>query len=150
MDIIQNIDTRSLSSDELYALRVRFINAYITCEKNKTKLSKLFHIDYKTALSWIQLYLSHGWEGLKVKVRGRKKEKHRYITKSIMDEIEDIILNKLPKDYKLPGTVWSSRIITRLVKEKYDIKITPRGMRLYLNERGLSFLKDVPKEKRTK
>lgn len=67
-----------------------------------------------------------------------------------MDQIEDIILNKLPKDYGLPGTVWSSKIIARLVKEKYNISITPRGMRYYLNERGLSFFNEVIERSSTK
>jgi transposase len=91
----------------------------------------------KTVYNAIARYKEFGVEGLIDKPKSGRPPK---LTKEQLEELADIIKNKLPKDVGFdPSVNWTFKIACKWVRKTYRIKITVSGMERIFSRIGLSW-----------
>ena len=82
-------------------------------------------------------------EALKPKKRGRKKGEKRILTDEQEKEIQKIIVDKNPMQFKMKGCMWTRGAISELIYQKYGIKIKLSTLGYYLQRWGFSVQRPV-------
>lgn len=97
-----------------------------------------------TGLSWsavnaaIKLYKRDGASALKPQARGRKQGTGRNLTEAQETEVIQIIHRKRPYFYGLKDSLWSRNSVEQLIKKKYGIELSDRGIGGYLKRWGFT------------
>ena len=141
---MEKIDLRSASKDEKEAIRIRAIRMHKQ-EKSQKEISILLGVHKNSVNNWVKQYKTHGIKGLKESKRGHQEGVGRLLTLEQEQEIQKMIVNKMPDQLKLPFGLWTRKAIIELVKRTYKITIAVRTMGTYLKRWGFSPQK--PKKK---
>ena len=94
------------------------------------KLSYVNHISFK--------YKKAGNSCLNEKRRGRKFGEKRQLTPEQEKEVQKLIIDKTPDQYKMNFMLWTRAAVCKLIKDKYGITITLRNMSEYLKRWGMT------------
>ena len=141
---MDKMDFRKLSSQERYIIRKR---AVVLHKGGKTQVSiaELFGVRIATVSEWIKLYKSKGTKGLKDNKRGVKSESRKLISKQQEKQIQDMIIDTMPDQLKLPFALWTRKAVKELVLREFGIELAINTMGDYLRAWGYSPQK--PKKK---
>ncbi len=138
------MDFRKLSATERFHLRKR---AIIFKKEGKTQLfiAELFGVRQATVSEWVKLYNLDGVNGLKDKKRGVDSESKKLISAHQEKLIQNMIIDTMPDQLKLPFALWTRKAVKELVERELRIKLAINTMGDYLRKWGYSPQK--PKKK---
>jgi transposase len=88
-----------------------------------------------TYFQWKKLYLRQGVEGLKVRPLPGAAPK---LTERQTSQLLRWIASSDPRQYQLDFALWTRKIVRDLVRQKFDIEMTPQGIGALLRRIGLS------------
>ena len=141
---IEKQDFRSASSEVRNAIRKRGITLIISGKK-KGEVADLFGVNKNTVSNWWKSYKEEGSKGLKEKKRGAKSENCKLLTSEQEKQIQKMIIDKYPEQYKLPFALWTRKAVQELVEEYFGIVLARSTMGYYLRSWG--FTPQKPKKK---
>jgi transposase len=141
---MEKIDLRKASTAEKEAIRIRAIMMH----KQKIKQNKiafLLGVHKNSIYQWVKIFKEQGKKGLKEVKKGRKKGDGKLLSNEQEQEVQKMIVDKMPDQLKLPYALWTRKAIVDLIKRTYNIKVAIRTMGDYLNQWG--FTPQKPKKK---
>ncbi len=141
---MEKMDFRKLSSQERYTIRKR---AIVLQKSGKTQVSiaELFGVRIATVSEWIKLYKSQGIGGLKDNKRGVKSESRKLISKQQEKQIQDMIIDTMPDQLKLPFALWTRKAVKELVLREFGVELAINTMGDYLRRWG--YIPQKPKKR---
>jgi transposase len=144
IEFIEFQDFRSASSTIREALRKRGI-ALIKSGIKKGEVAKLFGVNKNTVSNWYKSYNMEGVKGLSDKKRGARSENCKLLTPEQERQIQKMIIDKYPEQYKLAFSLWTCKAVRELVEQQFGVVLARSTMGYYL--RSLAFTPQKPKKK---
>jgi len=141
---IEKQDFRGASSEVRQSLRKRAISL-IKSGKKKGEVAILFGVNKNTVSNWWKSYKDEGIKGLSDKKRGAKSENCKLLTSEQEKQIQKLIVDKYPEQYKLPFALWTRKAVQELVEQQFGIVLARSTMGYYLRSWG--FTPQKPKKK---
>jgi transposase len=141
---IEKQDFRSASAEVRKAIRNRGISL-IKSGIKKGDVAHLFGVNKNTVTNWLKRYTDGGSKGLHDKKRGAKSENCKLLTVAQEKQIQKLITDKYPEQYKLSFALWTRKAVQELIKQQFNIVIGRSAMGNYLNSWG--FTPQKPKKK---
>lgn len=129
-----NTDARKLTHEELTALRRRGVTAVQNGESPED-VARILGISRVTIYNWLSLYRSGGWDALNAKKRGGRKPK---MDAKSMEQLYKAITEKTPDQYRFPSALWTSKLVGRLIKERFGIRLSKASVCRLLKQLGLT------------
>jgi|SRR5665647_882157 len=129
-----------LRSNADYLLGIRLM-ALIQIAKGKSsrELECIFDKSHSRICVWVNNFNKYGLDGLKDKSgRGRISR----LSKSELDELKDVVLNKSPEEYGYNTATWNGILLIDFIENKYHIIYKKANIYVILKQKlGLSFQK---------
>jgi len=141
---VEKQDFRAGTASERQAIRKRGL-AMIKSGLKKGVVAEMLGVNPNTVSDWVKKYKSEGIKGLADKKRGAKSENCKLLTDKQEVEIQKMIVDKFPEQYKLPFGLWTRKAIQELILLKFGIEIKRSAMGEYLRKWG--FTPQKPKKK---
>jgi transposase len=132
---MEKMDFRKLSSQERYVIRKRAVKLIEAGEK-QVFIAKLFGVRTATVSEWVKLFKSQGISGLKDNKRGVNSESKKLISKQQEKLIQNMILDTMPDQLKLPYALWTRKAVKELVFREFGIVLAINTMGDYLRKWG--------------
>ena len=137
-------DARKLSQEAQYELRRTAIKLLQTGKK-QGQVASLLDIKRQTVNRWWKSYQKYGIDAIKPGQRGRVKGQNRTLTMEQEQEIQMIICDKNPEQYKLKFALWNRQAVIELIEQKYEIKLPIRTAGEYLKRWNFTPQKPIRK-----
>jgi transposase len=141
---MEKMDFRILSSQERFLFRKRAISM-IKAGKKQKEVSEYFGVREATICEWKKSYEKFGNKGLKDKVRGVKSEDKKLLSPKQEKAIQEMIIDTMPDQLKLPYALWTRKAVKELVEREFGVVLAINTMGDYLRSWGYSPQK--PKKK---
>ena len=141
---IEKQDFRSASAEVRQAIRQRAMSL-ITLGKKKGYVAELFGVNKNTVSNWCKSYKAEGSKGLADKKRGAKSENCKSLTSAQEAQIQKLIVDNYPEQYKLPFALWTTKSVQELVEQQFGVILARSTMGYYLRSWG--FTPQKPKKK---
>ena len=141
---IEKQDFRAGSATERRAIRQRGI-AMIKSGCKKGEVANLLGVNKNTVSNWCKNYRQFGNKGLCDQKRGAKSENCKLLTEEQEVQIQRMIIDKYPDQYKLAFALWTRKAVKELIEMKLGIFIAITTTGDYLRKWGFSPQK--PKKK---
>jgi len=141
---MEKMDFRTLSSQERFLFRKRAISM-IKAGKKQKEVSEYFGVREATICEWKKSYEKFGNKGLKDKVRGVKSEDKKLLNPKQEKAIQEMIIDTMPDQLKLPYALWTRKAVKELVEREFGVVLAINTMGDYLRSWGYSPQK--PKKK---
>jgi len=141
---MEKLDFRTLSSQERLSCRKRAITL-VKSGKTKKEVAQIFGVRHNTVCDWIKQYNLKGAKGLQDSKRGVKSGDKKLLSLKQEKRIQDLILDTMPDQLKLPYGLWTRKAVIELIKREFDIVIALSTIGYYLRSWGYSPQK--PKKK---
>lgn len=141
---MEKTDFRTLSNSEKYQIRKRGIDLR---ESGKTQkfIAEVFGVREGTVSHWVKAYKSEGLKGLKDKKRGVSSEDKKLISRFQEKQIQNMIIDVMPDQLKLPYALWTRNAVKELVEREFGIVVAINTMGDYLRKWG--FTPQKPKKR---
>lgn len=137
-------DFRKLTSQERFSYRKRAISLINSGEKKKD-IANIFGVRSSTVSAWVKCYKLDGLKGLKDIKRGIKSEDKKLLSLKQELAIQQMIVDKMPDQLKLPFSLWTRRAVKELIEREFGIVIAITTTGDYLRSWG--FTPQKPKKK---
>jgi transposase len=134
---IEKQDFRSASAAVRQNIRKRGI-ALIKSGRKKGEVANLFAVNKNTVSRWYKSYNQESSAGLSDRKRGAKSENCKLLTIAQEKEIQKLIIDKYPEQYKLPFALWTSKAVQELVEQRFGIILARSTMGYYLRSWGFT------------
>jgi len=141
---MEKLDFRKLKSQERFIFRKRAIDL-INSGTNQKEAAKIFGVRANTVSSWVKSYKEQGLKGLRDIKRGVKSEDKKLLTSNQEKQIQDMIIDKMPDQLRLPFALWTRKAVKELIERELGIIIAITTVGDYLRSWGFSPQK--PKKK---
>jgi transposase len=137
-------DARNLTQQAQYELRRTCIKL-LKDGKKQCDVAALLDVACQTVNRWWKSYQAGGMTALKPGQRGRTKGQHRTLTPDQETEIQKIICDRHPEQYKLKFALWTRQAIMELIEQKFSIRLPIRTAGEYLKRWGFTPQKAIRK-----
>lgn len=134
---MEKMDFRKLAGDERYQFRKRAITL-IKSGATQKEVSLLYGVRHATVNEWLKLYNLLGYKGLKDNKRGINSEDKKLLSPKQEKEIQQMILDVMPDQLKLPYALWTRKAVKELVAREFGIVLAINTMGDYLRSWGYS------------
>jgi len=134
-------DARKLDHKTLEELRFRAIRRVQSGESPEV-VGKTLGINRTTIYDWLSKYRSGGWDALRSKPTPGAKPK---IDGKQMNWIFDTVTQKNPQQMKFEFALWTREMIQKLIKDKFEIKLSLKAVGRVLGQLGLTCQKPLYK-----
>jgi transposase len=141
---MEKIDFRTLTNTEKYNIRKRGINLK-KAGKTQKFIAQVFGVREGTVGDWLKAYKSEGLKGLKDKKRGVSSEDKKLISSIQEKQIQNMIIDTMPDQLKLPYALWTRNAVKELVEREFGIIVAITTMGDYLRKWG--FTPQKPKKR---
>jgi transposase len=141
---MEKTDFRTLSNNEKYQIRKRGISLK-KAGKTQKFIAEVFGVREGTVSDWIKAYKSEGLKGLKDKKRGVSSEDKKLISILQEKQIQNMIIDVMPDQLKLPYALWTRKAVKELVEREFGIVVAINTMGDYLRKWG--FTPQKPKKR---
>lgn len=132
-------DGRSLSHKTLEEIRIQAVKSVLSGESPEVVI-KALGMSRPRIYEWLSLYEKEGFEGLKAKeIPGRPPK----LSEEQSNEIQNIILNKTPIELGFKYALWTLKIISQLIQQKYGITLSKTSSGRLMHKWGLSSQKPL-------
>jgi len=114
-------DARKLDLVGKEDLRRRVVRAVVDGGLNKAEAARVFGVSRTSVHSWIDLYITHGEDGLTPKRPGRPKgggQLKGWQAATIVNLIKD----NCPEQLKMPFALWTREAVRDLIRMKFGIR----------------------------
>jgi len=88
-------------------------------------------------------YKREGESSFERKKYGRKPGTHMLLEVEEQEEIRKTIMEKRPKDFGIPGELWTLKRASLYIQKQYHKKVSERSMSTYMRRWGLSCQRPV-------
>ena len=141
------IDLRKLSSGELKQIRRQVVRLK---EMGKTgkEIEELTGVRQNRASEIWTAYQRSGEAALEVNRGGRPEGTGRILLPKEEAEIRETIINRQPKEFGLPGYLWTLKKICAYVRKAYRKKMTDGCASDYMRHWGLSCQRPVKRARK--
>ena len=125
---MEKLDFRKIASSERYSFRKRAISLIKSGVKNK-EVAEIFGVRANTVSSWIKRYKLEGLKDIK---RGIKSEDKKLLSPAQEKQIQQMIVDKMPDQLKLPFSLWTRKAVKELIERELGIVIAITTTGYYL------------------
>lgn len=132
-------DARKLDHKTLEELRIRTVKQVQSGESPEV-LAKALRIHRTTVYGWLALYRGGGWSALKSKPTPGARPK---IDGKKMKWVFDTVTNKNPQQMKFEFALWTREMIQKLIKDRFQIKLSLKAVGRLLAQLGLTCQKPL-------
>lgn len=112
---------------------------------SQKEVAEILGVSQNSVSTWRKNYKQFGVKGLKEKPRGRKQGEKTILSLKQETSIQNMIVDKMPDQLKLPYGLWTRKAISELIERKFAISISQRTMGEYLLK--WNFTPQKPKKK---
>jgi transposase len=130
-------NAKRISPEEQFQLRKSIIRLEKQGKKTK-EIAEILDVSERHVNATKKAYRERGFEGIKLKTRGRRVGDGRSLTPEQEKEIRNMIVEKNPEQLKLKGCMWTRKNIAELIKQLYGIKMPLSTLGYYLERWGFS------------
>lgn len=106
--------------------------------KKFVEIAEIVDVHRNTVSDWWKTYQSNGIKGLKAQKRGRSIGEHRTLESSQESEIQKLIYDKTPDQFKLTFALWTRQAVQELIKLQFGITMPIRTVGEYLKRWGFT------------
>jgi transposase len=124
-------DGRKLTSEAQEQLRKQAIRLMKQGKKN-VEIAAIIGAHRNSVSQWRKNYARDGAKGLASKKRGIAKGQNRTLTISQEDEIQNLLIDKTPDQFKLVFALWTRQAVQELIKMRLGIDMPIRTVGEYL------------------
>lgn len=135
-------DARTLSNETLEQLRQQALRLHRRGDTN-TAIAAIVGVDRRTVASWLQRYAAGGASALRAKRRGRKVGEQRTLTPAQETEVQRLLIDKTPDQFKLTFALWSRQAVRELLRVRFGVTMPIRTVGLYLSRWGFTPQKPI-------
>lgn len=139
---MEKVDARKHNQQTQYELRKQLVRLRKRGIKNK-EVAEIVGISAAHASTIWQRYLKGGIESIKPGQRGRKPGTQRVLDWKQEMIIKKMIVDKAPKQFKLPFALWTRDAVRLAIKKLYGVDIPIRTISDYLKRWGFTPQKPV-------
>lgn len=134
---MEKTDARKLPPETQEQLRKQAIRL-----KKKGKrfvdIAELLDVHRNTVSKWWKAYEKAGLEGVRSQKRGRREGEKRSLSPDQEIEIQRLICDKTPDQYKLTFALWTRQAVQELIKWRLGLKVPVRTVGEYLKRWGFT------------
>lgn len=134
---MEKMDFRSVNSETRKEIRKRAIKLILTGTQKK-KVAELYGVNQNSITNWVKKYKCHGLQGLVDNKRGVKSEDVKLLTANQEKEIQNMIIDTMPDQLKLPYSLWTRKAVKELVEREFGVVMAINTMGDYLRSWGYS------------
>lgn len=127
-------DCRKLGHIVLTELRKRAVQQVLD-GMSPEKVVEAYGICRATIYNWIALYREGGWKALDARKRGGRKPK---LSGRMVAWVYKTVVDKDPRQYKLPFALWTRAIVAELIRRKYGIRLSRNSVGRLLARLGIT------------
>lgn len=129
-------DFRSVGESERFAIRKRAV-LLIESGKKKGEVAAIFGVRLNTITDWVKKHSASGSLGLKSKSKSKPSVK-KLLTFQQERQIQRLIVDKMPDQYKLNFGLWTRKAVQELVERELGIVMAITTMGEYLRHWGFT------------
>jgi len=108
---VKKVDLRTVEINAKELIRKRAIEL-IKKGYSQKDVAEILGTSQNSVSTWSRNYKQFGTRGLKEKSRGRKQGEKRILTLEQEKSIQNMIVDKMPDQLKLPYALWTRKAIT--------------------------------------
>jgi len=139
---MEKLDARKLPSEVQQHNRNLAIRLFQEGKKRK-EIASIVGVHYGVICRWIQAWQQGGKQAIKLKKRGRSSGERRILTEAQESALKKLLVEKNPKQLKLPFALWNRRAIQSVVYKMWRVRIAIRTIGDYLKRWGFTPQKPI-------
>ena len=135
-------DGRSLSKEVQQYNRDQAVRLF---KQGRTRrdIADIIGVSYSAVRNWITAWKSGGKQAVVLKKRGRTSESQRILTEAQEKGLKQLLVEKNPRQLKLPFALWNRKAIQSAVYQMWRVKIAVRTIGDYMNRWGFTPQKPI-------
>lgn len=141
------INAKRMSQEEQYQIRKNIIRL-MKLGKTNSEIAEATSVSERHVRSTKKNYLENGLAGIQPKKRGRRNGDQRILTQEQEKEIQCIIIDKNPEQFKMKCCLWTRKSIRDLIVMKYEIDLGLSTLGYYLQRWGFSIQRPIKKARK--
>lgn len=98
----------------------------------RAEIGVIVGVHADTVGRWLKQYLAQGTAGLEAKVRGGREGERRHLTPQQEAEVQRLLIDKRPDQFKLNYALWTRSAVQQLIKQETGIAMPIRTVGEYL------------------
>lgn len=134
---MEKIDARTITGKALELLRKQAVRILKT-GKTQADVAMLLGVTRVSVGVWWRAYQANPENGLKVKKRGRETGADCTLNETRAREIQQLICDKSPDQYKLDFALWTRKAVQGLIHQRFKIVMPVRTVGDYLKRWGFT------------
>ena len=138
---MRKTDARQLDHQTLENMRIRAVKS-VQNGKSPEDVAVIFDVHRTAVYKWLALYREGGWDALKSKPTPGAKPK---IDGKKLEWVFDTVTQKNPQQLKFEFALWTREMIQKLIKDKFEIKLSLKAVGRLLGQLGLTCQKPLYK-----
>lgn len=104
----------------------------------RQEVSRTVRVSLCALGNWVSKFKKHGVDGLYDK---GQPGNHRKLTVLQKQELKSLVTTKTPDQLNLEGKFWTPKLVSELIRSKYQVNYLKEASRRLLHQSGLSFHK---------
>lgn len=141
---MEKVDFRTLSEASRLEFRQQGMRL-LRAGKKQREIAEILGVRPATVTKWKQDYERAGLKGLKSKTRGVKSEDVKILTSKEEQQIQAMIIDKMPHQLKLDFALWTRKAVKELVEQELGKVLAINTMGDYLRKWGFTPQKPIKK-----
>jgi len=113
--------------------------------KKQKEIAEFLGVRQATLSQWKNDFKAQGQKGLKEKKRGVKSEDKKLLSAEQEKQIQKMIVDKMPDQYRMEFALWARKAVKELVEREFGVVVAINTMGDYLRKWG--FTPQKPKKK---
>lgn len=138
---MRKTDARKLDHQTLEDMRIRAVKS-VQSGKSPEEVAVVFDVHRTALYKWLALYRDGGWQALKSKPTPGARPK---IDGKKLEWVFNTVTQKNPQQMKFEFALWTREMIQKLIKDKYQIKLSLNAVGRLLGHLGLTCQKPLYK-----
>ena len=137
MQGMEYIDLRKVGREGLKQIRRQVVRLKEMGKSGK-EIEELTGVRQNRASEIWTAYQREGEASLERKKYGRKPGTHMRLTKEEQEEVQEVIKEKRPEDFEIPGKLWTLERVRQYIRKQYGKGISSRSISDYMKRWGMS------------
>ena len=134
---MKTIDARKHNQQTQYELRKQLVRLRKKGISNKNATDLIGITASHGSTIW-QKYMRGGLKAIKPGIRGRKSGSLRTLSPEQETEIQNVLIDKTPMQYKFPFALWTRDAVRLVIKKLYKLEVPIRTVGEYLSRWGFT------------